>query len=145
MFELVGSYEDDYKARIEADEKRKIVKHVSYQKDIAPFYQRACAVLMPSYHEGMSNVILEASASGRPVLASQIPGCEEGFEDGVTGFGFAPRDREALLQALRRFMALSYAERAQMGKNARTKMEQEFDRRQVVQAYMDEIQPLINK
>ena len=145
MFELVGSYEDDYKARIEAYEKRKIVKHVSYQKDIAPFYQRACAVLMPSYHEGMSNVILEASASGRPVLASQIPGCEEGFEDGVTGFGFAPRDREALLQALRRFMALSYAERAQMGKNARTKMEQEFDRRQVVQAYMDEIQPLINK
>ena len=102
-------------------------------------------MLMPSYHEGMSNVILEASASGRPVLASQIPGCEEGFEEGVTGFGFAPRDREALLQALRRFMALSYAERAQMGKNARTKMEREFDRKQVVQAYMDEIQPLMNK
>ncbi len=56
---------------------------------------------MPSYHEGMSNVILEASASGRPVLASvtdsRLRG--EGFEDGVTGFGFAPRDREALLQA----------------------------------------------
>ena len=143
VFELVGSYEEDYKARIEAYEKQNIVRHISYQKDIAPFYQRACAVLMPSYHEGMSNVVLEAAASGRPVLASQIPGCEEGFEDGVTGFGFAPRDREALLQALRRFMALSYEERAQMGKNARAKMEREFDRRQVVQAYMEEIQKII--
>lgn len=143
VFELVGSYEEDYKARIEAYEKQNIVRHISYQKDIAPFYQRACAVLMPSYHEGMSNVVLEAAASGRPVLASQIPGCEEGFEDGVTGFGFAPRDREALLQALRRFMALSYEKRAQMGKNARAKMEREFDRRQVVQAYMDEIQKII--
>ena len=94
---------------------------------------------MPSYHEGMSNVILEASATGRPVLASDIPGCQEGFEDGITGFGFPPRDKEALLEALRKFVKLSEDERAQMGKNARAKMEREFDRKQVVNAYVEEI------
>ena len=84
-------------------------------------------------------MILEASATGRPVLASDIPGCQEGFEDGITGFGFPPRDKEALLEALRKFVKLSEDERAQMGKNARAKMEREFDRKQVVNAYVEEI------
>ena len=138
-FRLVGNYEDDYKDVIEQYEKEKIVAHTGYQKDITPYYQEASAIVMPSYHEGMSNVILEASASGRPVLASQIPGCQEGFEDGVTGLGFVPRDREALLETLRKFISLSHEERVRMGKNARIKMEKEFDRRKVVQIYMEEI------
>ncbi|MDE7479245.1 MAG: glycosyltransferase family 4 protein [Lachnospiraceae bacterium] len=144
LFQFVGNYEDDYKDIIEQYEQEKIVEHISYQKDITPYYKQASAVLMPSYHEGMSNVILEASANGRPVLASQIPGCQEGFEDGITGLGFLPRDKEALLDTLRKFINLSYEERVQMGKNARAKMEKEFDRRQVVQAYMEEIHGIIN-
>lgn len=139
VFRLVGNYEEDYKDVIGQYEKKKIVEHIGYQKDITPYYQEASAILMPSYHEGMSNVILEASASGRPVLASQIPGCQEGFDDGVTGLGFAPGDGGALLETLRRFISLSREERAQMGKNARIKMEKEFDRRQVVQIYMEEV------
>ncbi len=143
IFRLVGNYEDDYKYKIEQFEKKEIVEHIGYQKDITPYYQEASAILMPSYHEGMSNVILEAAASGRPVLASQIPGCQEGFEDGITGFGFVPRDREALLETLRKFISLPYEKRAQMGKNARVKMEKEFDRRKVVQIYMEEIHAIM--
>lgn len=139
VFRLVGNYEDDYKDIIEQYEKEGILELIGYQKEIHPYYKEAAAVLMPSYHEGMSNVILEASATGRPILASDIPGCQEGFEDGVTGFGFSARDKEALLDALRRFVKLSYEERAQMGRNARAKMEREFDRKQVVNAYLEEI------
>ena len=120
-------------------QKAGILEMTEYQKEIHPYYKESSAVIMPSYHEGMSNVILEASATGRPILASDIPGCQEGFEDGVTGFGFPPRDAEALLGAMRKFMKLSYEERAQMGKAARNKMEKEFDRRQVVEAYMEEL------
>lgn len=97
-------------------------------------------MLMPSYHEGMSNVILEAAASGRPVLATNISGCQEGFEDGVTGFGFPPKDQEALHRTVIRFINLSYEERVQMGRRGREKMEREFDRTKVVQAYLQEIQ-----
>lgn len=139
VFRLVGNYEDDYKDIMEQYEQDGILELIGYQKEIHPYYKEAAAVLMPSYHEGMSNVILEASATGRPVLASKIPGCQEGFEDGVTGFGFPARDKEAFLEALRRFMKLSGEERAQMGRNARAKMEREFDRKQVVDAYMEEI------
>lgn len=139
VFELIGYYEDDYKSLIEQYEKDGIVQLTGYQKDMHPYYTRAWAVLMPSYHEGMSNVVLEASATGRPVLASNIPGCREGFDEGITGYGYPARDREALTAVLRKFMTLSYGEKAQMGRNARTKIEREFDRTQVVNAYMEEI------
>lgn len=141
-FRLIGNYEDDYKAVIEEYVKANIIHITSYQKDIHPFYKEASAILMPSYHEGMSNVILEASATGRPVLASDIPGCREGFDDGVTGFGFEARNQEALYEAVVKFLQLSYEERAKMGMNARSKMEQEFDRQKVVNAYMEEIEAI---
>ena len=138
-FELVGYYEDDYKHQMEEKERLGIVKVTGYQKIIHPYYQKASAVIMPSYHEGMSNVILEAAATGRPVLASDIPGCREAFEDGRTGISFAPRDREACLGAVKQFLNLSYEERKEMGFNARKKMEREFDRNIVVDAYLEEI------
>lgn len=139
IFEIVGSYEEDYRETLERKEKEGIVALTGYQKEIHPFYKQASAVVVPSYHEGMSNVVLEASATGRPVLASDIPGCREGFDDGVTGIGFAPRDGEAFLTAVRKFLELSYEERMEMGKKARLKMEREFDRKIVVSAYLEEI------
>lgn len=143
IFELVGSYEDDYKELIEEKEKAGIVQFTGYQKIIHPFYKKASAAVMPSYHEGMSNVVLEAAATGRPVLASDIPGCREGFDDGITGIGFAPRDSQAFYEAVKRFLNLSYEERKEMGKNARQKIEREFDRKIVVESYIEEIGKII--
>lgn len=138
-FEIVGSYEDDYKDVIEQYQKEQIIQCTAYQKNVHPFYQRAHAVIMPSYHEGMSNVILEASATGRPILASNIPGCKEGFDEQVTGLGFESRNAEALYTAIKRFLELPYEVRKEMGQAARTKMEKEFDRNIVVAAYLEEI------
>jgi galacturonosyltransferase len=138
-FEIVGRYEDEYKPIISEYEKQGIIHVVDYQKIIHPYYKSAWAVLMPSYHEGMSNVILEAASTGRPVIASDIPGCREAFDDGVTGFGVKARDKEALYQALDRFMKLSYEDKVKMGQAARNKMINEFDRNQVVQAYISQI------
>lgn len=144
-FCIVGSYEEDYKESVKKLEKEQVIQWIPYQKEIHPYYTKAHAVLMPSYHEGMSNVILEASATGRPVLASDIPGCQEGFDDGVTGFGFEPRNAQALYETIEKFLALSYEERRSMGQAARAKMEREFDRKMVVAAYMEELQTAILK
>lgn len=117
----------------------KILKRLPYEKDIHPYYAQADAVIMPSYHEGMSNVLMEACATARPVLASDISGCREIVEDGVNGFLFPARDTEALLQAMRKFLALPVAERRMMGRAGRRKMEAQFDREQIMDAYMEEI------
>lgn len=142
LFEIVGSYEEDYREIVEEKQKAGIIHLTGYQKIIHPYYKAASAVVIPSYHEGMSNVVLEAAATGRPVLATNIPGCKEGFEDGKTGIGFLPRDKEAFLGAIRNFLKLSYEERKQMGFNARKKMEREFDREKVVDAYLEEIEQI---
>lgn len=143
VFKLVGYYEDDYQEIVEKLEKENIVEFISYQKDVHPLYKEASAVIVPSYHEGMSNVILEAASTGRPVLASNIPGCKEGFDDGKTGIGFEARNKDALLNAIRQFMKMSYDSRVEMGRCAREKMENEFDRNKVVNAYLEEIKKVI--
>ncbi|MBR3602289.1 MAG: glycosyltransferase family 4 protein [Lachnospiraceae bacterium] len=143
IFQLIGSYEEDYKEVVEKLQQTGVVEFIGYQKIIHPFYTKASAAVMPSYHEGMSNVVLESAATGRPVLASDIPGCREGFDDGITGIGFVPRDKQAFYEAVKRFLNLSYEERKEMGKCARKKIEQEFDRRIVVESYIEEMEKII--
>ena len=77
------------------------------------------------------------------MIATNICGCKEIFEEGVTGFGCEPGSSESLIQALKKFLALTKEERAHMGERARTKMEQEFDRNKVAQTYYDKIQKLM--
>ena len=73
-------------------------------------------VVLPSYHEGMSNVLLEAAASGRPLITSDIPGCREAVENGVSGYLCPAKDADALYEAMRRFGALPVEQRSQMGR-----------------------------
>lgn len=100
--------------------------------------------MLPTWHEGMSNVLMEASATGRPVIATNISGCREIFEEGVTGFGCEAKSGESLTEALQKFLNLSREEKARMGRRAREKMEREFDRNKVVAAYYKEIKEIVS-
>lgn len=111
------------------------VECVGRQKDVIPFVVKAHAAVLPSYHEGMANVLLEASACARPVLATNINGCKETFDEGITGFGFEPKNVESLKQAISKLAILSNGERREMGIKAREKMEKEFSREIVIEKY----------
>lgn len=143
-FHIIGYAEEDYEARMqELLEKGNLFFH-GYQTEVDRFYGQSDAVLVPSYHEGMSNVLLEAASCARPVLASNIPGCKEGIEDTVTGFLFESRNAQAMEEAIRKFLSLSQEERKEMGLRGRKKMVREFERSQVVQAYLEEIRMVVN-
>ncbi len=96
------------------------------------------AAVLPTYHEGMSNVLLESAAAGRPVLATDIPGCRETV-NGKSGILFAPQSADALYNALKQFLTLSHGERESMGREGRNHVAANFDRKLVVAAYMEEI------
>ncbi|MEI3211878.1 MAG: glycosyltransferase [Lachnospiraceae bacterium] len=72
------------------------------------YLAKASALVLPSYHEGMSNVLMEASATGRPVITTTVSGCKEVFEEGVTGFGCRKEDSEDLIRALEKFLAFRW-------------------------------------
>ena len=95
-FHIVGSFEEGYKPLMDELEQAGVVKYHGYQSDMKRFYAMASCVVLPSYHEGMSNVLLEAAASGRPLITSDIPGCREAVENGVSGYLCPARDADAL-------------------------------------------------
>ena len=138
IFDICGQCDDP--AYYEVLQNEPTVEYHGLQKDLLPLYQKCSCYLYPSYYpEGMSNVLLEAASCGRPVIATDRPGCREIVEDGVTGYVVPVKDEKAVLDAVGRFLDLSREERQRMGAMGRKKMEREFDRRIVVQRYMEEI------
>lgn len=145
QFHLIGGCEENYNEKLNELERQDVIKYHGQQDDVHSFIKKSHAIILPSYHEGLANVLLESASSGRPVLASRVPGCVETFEDGVTGISFEVRDVESLVKAVSRFINLSYEQKREMGMAGRRKMENEFDRNIVIKAYMDEIRMTIDK
>lgn len=80
----------------------------------------------------MSNVLLEGAATGRPLITSDIPGCREAVENGVSGLLCKVRDVESLYQAMTKFLSKKKEACEAMGKAGRKKMEKEFEKIAVV-------------
>ncbi len=116
--------------------------YLGFQKDIHSLIKRSHAVVLPSYHlEGIANVLLEGGAAcGRPVLSTNHIGCRETFDDGVSGIMFEPRSTEALSTAIEKFVAIPYEKKREMGLAGRKKVEKEFNRQVIVEAYMRAIE-----
>ncbi len=138
-FSAIGYFDDNYEEVIKKAEADGYLKMIPFQKDIHPYMREADAIVLPTYHEGMSNVLMEAAATGRPVIASDISGCREIVNRDVSGILFAPRDKEALFEALDHFMTLTKEQRRTMGQEGRKWVENHFDRNAVVENYMKEI------
>lgn len=132
VLDLVGFFEDEYKEKVEELQSRGIAVFHGFQEDPRPFYASADCIVMPSWHEGMSNVNLEAAAAGRPVITTDIPGCREAVEDGKTGILCQVKNAESLYQAMKKALGMTKEERVQMGKAGRRKMEREFEKTVVV-------------
>jgi glycosyltransferase involved in cell wall biosynthesis len=98
------------------------------QDDMASYYANADVFCLPSFAEGVPVVLMEAMATGRPVVATRITGIPELIEDGVSGLLVAPGSLEQLVGALER-LAASHELREQMGLAGRQKVEEEFDAR----------------
>ena len=140
VLDLVGFFEDEYKDKVENLQKEGIVEFHGFQADPRPYYAKADCIVMPSYHEGMSNVNLEAAATGRPVITTRIPGCMEAVEHGKTGILCRVRSEESLYGAMKKFLELSPKKRESMGMAGRRKMEMEFEKGKIVELTVEAIE-----
>lgn len=144
-FNILGECEEDYYERLKWLEDKGIVKYHGKQNDVRPYIASAHCLIHPTYYpEGMSNVILESAAAGRPVITTNRAGCREAVENGITGFVVPERNRAELFDAVERFLFLTNEQKKDMGLRGRKKMEREFDRQIVVDAYLDAIKRIIS-
>ncbi|WP_372780543.1 glycosyltransferase family 4 protein [Priestia aryabhattai] len=146
LFNVIGFVENTqsyYKDKIESYQKNGYINYLGFQSDIKPYVEEAHCLIQPSHGgEGISNVLLETGATGRVLIASNIPGCRETIQEGKNGYIFEARNTDSLVEKIELFINLSDEERSDMGKNSRIKIEKEFDRNIVVDAYIKKINQL---
>lgn len=141
LFHICGMCDDEaYLEILKKAEEAGYIKYHGQQKDMVPFFTMAHCIVHPSYYpEGMSNVLLEAASSARPIVATDRSGCRETVDDGKTGFVVPIKNEVALIAAVDKFMQMTWVERCEMGLAGRAKMEKEFDRQIVVKMVVDEV------
>jgi len=133
VLDLVGFFEDEYEEHVNALVADGIAVFHGFQQNPVPYYAAADCVVLPSWHEGMSNVLLEAAAVGRPVITSDIPGCREAVVDGESGLLCTVQNREEVYSAMKKILVLSACDRADMGRSGRKVMEKRFEKGLVVE------------
>lgn len=140
-FHICGFCEPEYDGRLQEEADKGTVIYHGLVADMKPIYQMVSCTVHPTYYpEGLSNVLLESAASGRPIITTDKSGCREIVDDGVNGFIVKQKDSRDLIEKVEKFLSLSWEQRRDMGLAGRSKVEREFDRNIVVQRYLEEIE-----
>lgn len=120
-----------------------VIEYLGSTDDVRPFIAAADCVVLPSYREGTPRTLLEGAAMGRPLIATDVPGCREVVEDGRNGLLCNVRDAADLAEKMLQFIDLSPEERARMGRESRAKVEREFDEQIVIDRYLEVIDQIL--
>lgn len=140
-FHILGACEEThYQATLDELKSKGIIFYHGLVKDTRPFLANIHCTVHPSFYpEGMSNVLLESCATGRPVITTDNVGCADVVDEGKNGFITRMQDTKDLIEKIEKFIQLPYEKKKEMGLYARKKMENEFSREIVIQAYLNEI------
>jgi glycosyltransferase involved in cell wall biosynthesis len=127
------------RAQVEAWVEEGLVEFLGAADDVRPFIAAADCVVLPSYREGLPRTLLEAAAMARPLIATDVPGCRQAVEAGVTGLLCRPRDPESLASAMVEMIRAPRERREQWGRAGRARIEREFDEKLVAKLYLQAI------
>ena len=141
-FEILGTLDPTYpnsvsKERLEEDVQSGTICYAGFVKDVRPIYARkGIVVTLPSFYgEGLNRSLMEACATGKPIITTDIAGCRETVEDGINGYCIPPKDSNALIEAVRKYMNLTDEQRKKMSEASRMLAEKRFDIDNVIDIY----------
>jgi len=144
-FAILGPYYPGNPTAITQNEMEKwvkegIVDYLGESEDVRPIISRYDCIVLPSYREGLSRVLLEAASMAKPIVTTNVPGCRDVVEDGINGFLCKKQDAQDLADKIGKIIQLTNEERMEMGKKGREKVVKEFDEPLVNNKYIDTIQ-----
>lgn len=138
-FHICGFCEEEFEDRLEKMQRAGIIEYHGMVQDVRTVLKDMHCSVLPSYHEGMSNVLLESAATGRPLIATDVPGCRECLEDGKSGFLVKAGNTGDLIDKMEMFIQIPYEQKKEMAAAARKRVEELFDRQQIIDAYIEEM------
>ncbi len=123
---------------------RYAVKYFPFTDSIEEFLKKADVVVLPSYREGVSRMLLESAAMGKPLIATDVPGCREIVRNGYNGLLCKVKDAKDLSRVMIAMFEKSERELQIMGEHSRLLVENEFSDEVVTSAYLKAIEEALN-
>jgi len=147
-FSILGPYYPGNPTAITENEMNKwveegIITYLGESEDVRTIIAEYDCIVLPSYREGLSRVLLEAASMAKPIVTTNVPGCRDVVEDGINGFLCEKQNIEDLAARMEQIICLSKEERLQMGKRGRAKIIKEFDAPLVDSKYIHAIQEIL--
>lgn len=106
---------------------------------------KADCLILPSYREGLSKVLIEAGSSGIPCITTNVPGCKDVITDNYNGLIIEPKSSESLLVAMEKMLKFEYSTLSKLGKNARRNIIENFSMQKINTIYKNEINKVLKK
>ena len=149
-FQILGPLGLDNQTAIQHSEVERwvssgVIEYVGETDDVRPYIENCDCLVLPSYREGLPRVLLEASAIGRPVIATNVAGCRDVVEDKVTGLLCQVRDAEDLADKINQFICLSVTARHKMGSAGHKRVKHKFDEHNVIERYVSTVVELVTE
>lgn len=140
-FQLLGAMDPKHKRGIPTEMIHRwidsgTIEYLGTTRDVRFFIEQADCVVLPSYREGTPRTLLEAASMGRPIIATNVPGCKQVVEHGINGLLCEMKNAEDLANKMRQMAALPENVLKEFSVNARKKVEQEFDESLVISKYL---------
>lgn len=148
-FKVLGAFYPGNPTAIKPDEMAQweqdnIVEYLGTDDDVASVISKSHCVVLPSYREGLSRVLLEAASMAKPIVTTDVPGCRDVVEDGINGFLCKVKDAEDLAIQMEKMLQLEDANRVHMGHAGREKVIKEFAEKTVIDKYTSAICELVS-
>lgn len=128
---------------IETWEEEGIIHYLGATDDVNTIIAEHDCVVLPSYREGLSRVLLEGASMAKPIVTTNVPGCKDALDDGITGYLCEVKDSDSLAKQMEKVVLLSEDERRDMGNRGREKIISEFDEKHVIEKYKKAIAEII--
>lgn len=147
-FAILGAFYPGNPTAIKENEMQKweregAIEYIGTSDDVISVISEYDCIVLPSYREGLSRVLLEAASMAKPIITTNVPGCKEVVDDGVNGYLCEVKDADSLAEQMRKMLKLTNEERSEMGRRGREKVVKEFDEKIVIKKYEETIASIL--
>jgi glycosyltransferase involved in cell wall biosynthesis len=140
-FQILGAMDPEHKRGIKVEVindwiQSGTIEYLGTTDDVRMFINKADCIVLPSYREGTPRTLLEAASSSKPIIATDVPGCNNVVEDNFNGYLCKLKDSDDLADKMKKMASLEAPALQLFGENGRSKMEAEYNQSLVINKYL---------